>query len=90
MAKEKVIKLHDFENHRNGCDKCKSVDITAPVTFINSCIIGAPLLRDYLVDIFAPEKRRQEKAMRHQFQINGKGENFKTTKKKLKEVMVYK
>lgn len=90
MAKEKVIKLHDFENHQNGCKFCEKVNVNKPPTLANCCIQGAPLLRDYLVHIASPEYRRQVKALKNQYEINGAGENFKTTKKKLKEVMVYK
>jgi len=90
MAKEKVIKLHDFENHKNGCNLCAKVNIEKPPTLANCCIVGAPLLRDYLVHIASPEYKRQVKALKHQYQVNGEGKNFKTTKKKLAEVMVYK
>lgn len=90
MAKEKVIKIHEFQNHKNGFDKCQNVDIRQPATLINSCIVGAPLLRDYLVAITAPEKRRHDKALKRQFNEDHDGNVYKTTKAKVKAMMVYK
>lgn len=82
-------KPHDFEVHVYGCKKCASVDTQKPATLVNCCLIGAPLLRDYLHSIMDPIARKRAAAIKKQF-TQSEGKNHNTTKKKLKEAMKYK
>lgn len=80
----------DFNNHRAGCAKCRTVEIGKPATLVNCCHEGAPLLRDYLADLVKPEIARQKKQLKREFMQESDGKVYTTTKKKLKEVMRYK
>lgn len=80
----------DFLQHKSGCAKCQLVDIDKPATLVNCCLIGAPLLREHLVNIVKPEIAKQNKRLKREFMQESDGKVYTTTKKKLKEVMRYK
>lgn len=90
MAKEKITKVHEFENHRYGCKQCIPVDINKPATLANCCLVGAPLLRDYLNFLAAPMARKQNNSLKRQFLQEADGKVYRTSKQKVKEVMKYK
>ena len=80
----------DFIQHQSGCDKCKLVDKDKPATLVHCCLIGAPLLRDYLSELVKPDVARQNRQLKRQFTQQADGKSYKTNGKKLKEVMRYK
>jgi hypothetical protein len=80
----------DFLQHKSGCHKCQLVDIDKPSTLVNCCLIGAPLLRDYLSNLVKPDIARQNRQLKREFMRESDGKVYTTTKKKLKEVMRYK
>jgi GrpB-like predicted nucleotidyltransferase (UPF0157 family) len=90
MAKEKVIKPHDFEIHKLSCQKCINVHTDQPKTLVECCINGAPLLRDYLKTLAAPALRKQNAALKRQFSVEADGKSYHASKRKLAEVMRYK
>lgn len=90
MAKEKVVKVHDFVIHKYSCKQCISVDIDKTSTMSNCCLIGAPLLRDYLNTITVPVIRKRNAALKNQFMKDESGKTHRTSKQKLNEVMKYK
>lgn len=85
-----IEKQHEFEIHRLGCKQCETVVIEKPATLVNCCLLGAPLLRDYLNALSEPAMRKQMNALKRQFTQDADGKNYGTTKKKLKEVIKYK
>jgi hypothetical protein len=90
VAKEKVIKQHEFITHKMGCDQCYQVTTDKPATLQFCCLIGEPLLRDYLNFMVSPEYRKQQSALKREFQKEVDGKSYKTTKAKLNEVMRFK
>lgn len=84
-----IEKQHEFEVHRLGCEKCKTVLLEKPATLVNCCLLGAPLLRDYLNALSAPAARKQMNALKRQF-TQQEGKNYNASKQKLREVMKYK
>lgn len=90
MAKAKAVKVHEFTTHSYGCKQCISIDVNKPTTLINCCLVGAPLLRDYLNFIVSPEYRKQQSALKREFKKEADGKIYTTTKAKVKEVMRYK
>jgi hypothetical protein len=88
MAKPKEVKKSEFEIHAPGCDKCKSIDLDKPASFAGVCFVGASLLRDHIHAMQAPKVRAAQRALKRQFQ-DADGGNFRTTKKKLQEIMRY-
>lgn len=90
MAKEKKIKAHEYETHKSICEKCNSVNIQQPSTLINCCLIGAPLLRDYLNQLSSPDIRKKQNALKRMFIQDADGKVYKTTKNKLNSVMKFK
>lgn len=90
MAKDKTEKVHDYLTHKNGCDKCQTVNISQPATLVNCCLAGAPLLRDYLNSLVAPIARKRNATIKAQFERNQDGTSQRTTRAKLKEVMRFK
>jgi hypothetical protein len=90
MAKEKTEKVHEYLTHKPICESCKSVVISQPATLVNCCLKGAPLLRDYLNSLVAPQIRKRNASMKAQFEKAQDGESRKTTRQRLKEVMRYK
>lgn len=82
--KEKEVKLSEFQVHSLGCKKCQSVDLKTSSTFINVCLVGAPLLRDHLNVIASKEARARNRALKIAFE-----DTTRTTKQKLKSVMRY-
>jgi hypothetical protein len=90
MAKEKIVKPHEFEIHKSGCAQCINVDTDKPKTLVDCCLNGAPLLRDYLNSLVAPAKRKQNAALKRQFSVEADGKNYHASKRKLAEVMRYK
>jgi hypothetical protein len=91
MAKEKAPKLNDWFMHKSTCQQCKTVNSGETKTLINCCLVGAPLLRDYLNQMTAPAARKKQAALRNQFQQQGEGGVSKrATKRELAEVMRYK
>jgi hypothetical protein len=90
MAKEKAVKVHEFTTHKYSCNQCISIDIDKPATLANCCLVGAPLLRDYLNTLIAPTIRKRQAALRSEFQKEADGKSYRTTKTKLNEVMRFK
>lgn len=66
------------------------VDKDKPATLVHCCLIGAPLLRNYLSELVKPDVARQNKQLKRQFTQQEDGKSYKTTGKRLKEVMRYK
>jgi hypothetical protein len=85
-----AIKVHPFELHQYGCMLCTMVHIENPFTLVRCCLIGAPLLRDYLVEINSKEYKSKQKSLKREFISDADGKSYKTTSTKLKRVMVYK
>jgi hypothetical protein len=79
-----------FITHKFGCNDCIKVDTDKPATLVNCCLVGAPLLRDYLVEINSKEYKAKQKALKREFISDADGKTYKTTSRKLKRVMVYK
>ena len=90
MAKEKSEKVHAFTTHKHGCKQCISIDIDKPATLSNCCLVGAPLLRDYLNSLTAPVIRKRNAALKAQFTKEADGKNYHATKAQLNEVMRFK
>jgi hypothetical protein len=90
MAKDKHEKVSEWHTHKNSCDKCQTVDSRQTSSLINCCLIGAPLLRDYLNKMVTPKIRAKSTALRNQFSQDADGKSHKATKAQLREVMKYK
>lgn len=86
----KAIKVHPFETHLLSCKKCVDVDVDKPATLINCCLLGAPLLRDYLSDISSKKHRNSTKSLKHQFLADENGKIYKSTSAKVKKITIYK
>lgn len=90
MAKEKKTKVHEFETHKQSCERCRSVEISKPKTLVNCCLSGAPMLKDYLNYISAPLARKREYEIKKSFLKSDDGKIYKTTKAKVNSEMKYK
>jgi hypothetical protein len=86
----KTVKVHEFENHTRTCIKCRSVEITKPSTLINCCLLGAPLLRDYLSEISSKKNKIHVQSLKRQFLSDSDGKIYKSTSAKVKKATVYK
>jgi len=85
-----AIKPHEFQVHTNICEKCQSVDIDNPSTLINCCLLGAPLLRDFLAQVCSNKNKSVLKSLKNQFLSNGDGKIYKSTSEKVKKATLYK
>lgn len=43
-----------WRDHYPGCDKCRSVDLEKPASFVNACAEGSPLILEELAKQQAP------------------------------------
>lgn len=80
----------DWLTHKIGCNDCNLVDIEKPATLVKCCLIGAPILRNYLSELAKPDFAKKAKQLKKQFTQELDGKSYKITAKKLKEVMIYK
>ena len=86
----KSIKVHPFETHLLSCKYCKTVDINNSSTLVNCCLIGAPMLRDYLVEINSKQYKNNVKSLKRQFLSDAEGKIYKSTSAKVKKATMYK
>ena len=86
----KAINVHPFETHLLSCKKCVDVDVDKPATLINCCLLGAPLLRDYLSDINSKKIKNNMKSLKRQFLSDADGKIYKSTSAKVKKITKYK
>lgn len=87
MTKEKI---HQFTIHQSGCINCQKVDIAKTSSLSLCCLIGAPLLRDFLNCQAAPSVRNKNKQLKKQFIQESDGKVYLTSEKKLSELIKYK
>jgi hypothetical protein len=80
----------DFDQHKQACEKCNTVDITKPATLVNCCLVGAPLLRDELASIGSKKHSSEVRKLKRQFLMESDGNVYQTTKNKAKQAMRYK
>lgn len=86
----KTIKIHPFETHALSFEKCNNININIPSTLINCCLLGAPLLKDYLSEIGSKNHKNNMKSLKRQFLADGDGKIYKSTHSKVKKATLYK
>lgn len=86
----KADKIHPFEIHKQGCQKCGCVDFEHTSTFVNCCAEGSRMLLDF-VSVIASKKAKAEQArLKREFSKEADGKIYKTTKEKAKLATKYK